>query len=103
MSSAAPAQVKTDWKLVIHGGAGTIQKARIPAEKEQEIRAALDRALAEGSRILSAGGSALDAVEASVRALVSCSARATRIAGHQVWMVFASRVVSAMVASRAAS
>ena len=69
MSSAAPAQVKTDWKLVIHGGAGTIQKARIPAEKEQEIRAALDRALAEGSRILSAGGSALDAVEASVKVL----------------------------------
>ena len=67
MSSAA--QAKTDWKLVIHGGAGTIEKAHITPEREAAIRAALDKALAAGSDILGSGGSALDAVEASVRVL----------------------------------
>ena len=69
MSSAAIAQEEPGWKLVIHGGAGTITKAKMPAAKEVEIRASLDRALAAGSKILSSGGSALDAVEASVRVL----------------------------------
>ena len=69
MSSAAGAQVKTDWKLVVHGGAGVIRKDRITPEKDREIRAALDRALAAGSAILEKGGSALDAVEASVKVL----------------------------------
>ena len=69
MSSAADAQPKTDWKLVIHGGAGTIKQENITPEKEREIRAALDRALAAGSSILEKGGSALDAAEASVKVL----------------------------------
>ncbi len=69
MSSAAQAQAKGDWKLVIHGGAGVIEKANITPEKERELRAALDQALVAGSRILEAGGSALDAIEASVRVL----------------------------------
>jgi beta-aspartyl-peptidase (threonine type) len=68
MSSAA-AQAKSDWKLVIHGGAGTIQKANISAEKEREIRAALDRSLQAGSAILAGGGNAVDAVEAAVKVL----------------------------------
>ncbi len=69
MSSAAQAQPNADWKLVIHGGAGTIKQANITPEKEREIRAGLDRALVAGSAILGAGGSALDAVEASVKVL----------------------------------
>jgi hypothetical protein len=69
MSSAAQAQGKTDWKLVIHGGAGTIKKENITPEKERDIRAALDQALAAGAKILGSGGSALDAVEASVKVL----------------------------------
>jgi len=69
MSSAAHAQGKSDWKLVIHGGAGVIKKSEMTPAKEREIRAGLDRALAAGSKILSSGGSALDAVEASVKIL----------------------------------
>ena len=69
MSTAAEAQMKSDWKLVVHGGAGVIRKDRITPEKDREIRAALDRALAAGSLILEKGGSALDAVEASVKVL----------------------------------
>lgn len=65
---SATAQAK-DWKLVIHGGAGVIEKSKITPEKDREIRAALDHALATGSAILSGGGSAIDAVEAAVKEL----------------------------------
>jgi L-asparaginase / beta-aspartyl-peptidase len=66
MSTAANAH---DWKLVIHGGAGVIERDKLSAEKDREIRAALDQALEAGSKILSGGGSSLDAVEAAVRVL----------------------------------
>jgi L-asparaginase / beta-aspartyl-peptidase len=69
MSSAAHAQTKAGWKLVIHGGAGVIEKANITPNKEREIHAALDKALAAGSQVLSRGGSALDAAEAAVKVL----------------------------------
>lgn len=57
------------WTLVIHGGAGTIDRARITPEQDQAIRAALSGALEAGSVVLAGGGSALDAVEAVVRLL----------------------------------
>ncbi len=60
---------KTDWKLVIHGGAGIIKRSGTTPEKDGEIRAALDHALATGSAVLADGGSAVDAVEATVREL----------------------------------
>ncbi len=58
-----------DWNLVIHGGAGSIERSRISAEQDRDIRAALDRSIAGGSAILVSGGSAIDAVEAAVREL----------------------------------
>jgi L-asparaginase / beta-aspartyl-peptidase len=57
------------WRLAIHGGAGTIERSRMTPERDREIRAALDGALAAGSEILAAGGSAVDAVETVVRLL----------------------------------
>ncbi len=70
MSSAASVPASAaEWKLVIHGGAGVIERSRITPSKDREIRAALDRALVAGSAVLERGGSALDAVEASVRLL----------------------------------
>ena len=58
-----------DWKLVIHGGAGVIERRTITPDKDAAIRAGLEVALAAGERVLAGGGSALDAVEAAVRAL----------------------------------
>ena len=55
--------------LVIHGGAGTIERGKMSAEREQEYRAALERALIAGYGILKRGGSSLDATEAAVRVL----------------------------------
>jgi len=51
------------WKLVIHGGAGVIERERSTPEQDRDIRASLDRALAAGAGVLAEGGSALDAVE----------------------------------------
>ena len=58
-----------DWKLVIHGGAGVMERERITPEEDRNIRAALSHALETGSAILAAGGTALDAVEATVKEL----------------------------------
>ena len=52
--------------LVIHGGAGVIERESLDAEAERGIRAALDAALDAGHAVLASGGSALDAVEAAV-------------------------------------
>lgn len=57
------------WRLVIHGGAGVIERDRLTPETDAEIRAGLTRALETGEAILAAGGSALDAVEATARVL----------------------------------
>src|SRR5690606_33810083 len=54
------------WALAIHGGAGVIERADLSPEQDAAYRAALDRALAAGAAVLSAGGSALDAVQAAV-------------------------------------
>lgn len=69
MTTAAAAEAKTDWKLAIHGGAGIIERARTSPEKDKAVREGLDRALQAGSAVLDKGGSALDAVEASIKVL----------------------------------
>ena len=54
------------WSIAIHGGAGTIERDKITPEKDAEIRAALNKALAIGSKILDDGGSAMDAITATI-------------------------------------
>ncbi|MXO59814.1 isoaspartyl peptidase/L-asparaginase [Altererythrobacter salegens] len=58
-----------DWSLAIHGGAGTLSRKTITPDDETAVRAALAEARGAGVSILADGGSALDAVEAAVRAL----------------------------------
>jgi len=55
-----------EYAIVIHGGAGTIQRENMSAEKDSSYRAALNAALDIGEKILADGGSALDAVEATI-------------------------------------
>lgn len=55
--------------LVIHGGAGVIDREKLDPERERAIRADLDRALDAGYAVLARNGSALDAVEAAVLVL----------------------------------
>lgn len=58
--------------LAIHGGAGTLVKSAMSAEKEKAYTDALAEALAAGNTILLKGGSSLDAVEAAVRSMEDC-------------------------------
>jgi beta-aspartyl-peptidase (threonine type) len=55
--------------MVIHGGAGTIERAKMTPEREKAYRAALEQSLKTGYDILARGGSSLDAVEAAIRVL----------------------------------
>src|SRR5688500_13441813 len=68
-SQSGSGENRPAWRLVIHGGAGVIERDSLTAEQERDIRAALVRALQTGSAILAGGGSALDAVEATARVL----------------------------------
>ena len=60
---------KNHFGLVIHGGAGTMDRSTVTPEREQAYRAALEQSLKAGFAILQRGGSSLDAVEAAVRVL----------------------------------
>ena len=66
-ASSAPGQNKA--MLVIHGGAGTITRASMTPEAEQQYRAALEQSLRAGHAVLARGGSSLDAIEAAIRVL----------------------------------
>ncbi|GAB3222563.1 beta-aspartyl-peptidase [Hymenobacter seoulensis] len=60
------------FALALHGGAGTISPKFMTPEKELAYRLALAEALAVGYAVLRQGGSALDAVELTVRSLEDC-------------------------------
>jgi beta-aspartyl-peptidase (threonine type) len=60
---------ETRWRLVVHGGAGSMRPSRLDPEQEKCARAGLEAALAAGSEMLEKRESALDAVEAAVRIL----------------------------------
>jgi beta-aspartyl-peptidase (threonine type) len=58
---------KHQWAIVIHGGAGGITRQNTSAETDKEYREALKQALSIGKKILADGGTALDAVEQTIR------------------------------------
>ena len=68
-ASDLPAPNAHRTALVIHGGAGVMERKDLSAADEAAIRADLDRALDAGNAVLKDGGSALDAVTASIRVL----------------------------------
>jgi L-asparaginase / beta-aspartyl-peptidase len=57
------------WALVVHGGAGVIEKSQLGPEGDKAYRAGLDKAIHAGAAVLDKGGSALDAVEATLHVL----------------------------------
>jgi len=59
--------VSMNYRLVIHGGAGTILKKNMSDELEAAYKKNLKEALKAGYTILSKGGSSLDAVETAIR------------------------------------
>jgi beta-aspartyl-peptidase (threonine type) len=57
------------YVLAIHGGAGTLNKSQFTPALEAKYKSGLDSALFVGNAILEKGGTALDAVEATVKVL----------------------------------
>lgn len=66
---AQPSVPMKPYGLVIHGGAGVIQREQMSPELEAEYRAKLAEALQAGYAILERGGAALDAVIAAVQVM----------------------------------
>ena len=60
---------ETRWRLVVHGGAGSMRPGKLDPGQERCARDGLESALAAGSAILGKGEDALDAVETAVRVL----------------------------------
>ena len=52
--------------VVIHGGAGVIEREQMLPQMEREYREGLTQALEAGNRVLAAGGPSIDAVVAAV-------------------------------------
>lgn len=65
----APTQKQAPYAIVIHGGAGTLGRKDMTAEKDSTYRAALNAALDIGEQILADGGDAIDAVEQTIHYL----------------------------------
>lgn len=57
------------WVLVIHGGAGTILRKDMTAEREKAYLDKLTEALETGAELLESGGKSLDAVTAAIRVM----------------------------------
>ena len=65
-SEGASAPDRPEFALAIHGGAGVIRRADLDAETEAAYRAVLAESLEAGREVLAAGGSAVDAVVATI-------------------------------------
>ena len=65
---AAP-QPAPKWAIVVHGGAGVIERSQLTPEQEKAYRAAMTKATQVGAKVLKDGGSAMDAIEATIHLL----------------------------------
>lgn len=65
-AQTAPAPQAPRWSIAIHGGAGSMKREGMTPEVEQAHRDALAQARDAGAKVLAAGGTALNAVEAAI-------------------------------------
>ncbi len=65
-STSADHDSEAPVAIVIHGGAGTIRRGDLDADKEAQLRATLEESVRAGHAILLEGGTSLDAVMAAV-------------------------------------
>ena len=57
------------WAVVVHGGAGVIERSSMTPEAEKQYRAGITEAINAAAAVLDKGGSSLDAVEAAIKLL----------------------------------
>ena len=63
---------RPEYTIVIHGGAGSVSRENTDAAREKMYTDSLNHALNIGEEILKNGGSALDAVEKTIRFMEDC-------------------------------
>ncbi len=68
-ANSANAQQTHRWAIVLHGGAGVIERGAMTPEMEAQYRAGLKNAIEAGAQVLDRGGSSMDAIEAAIRIL----------------------------------
>ena len=68
-SAVRAAAPRPRFMLVVHGGAGTIERRSMSAAMDSAYRASMTRAIRAGYDVLNGGGASLDAVVAVVRVL----------------------------------
>jgi beta-aspartyl-peptidase (threonine type) len=57
------------WAIVLHGGAGVIERSSMKPEAEAAYRASITQATEAAAKVLDRGGSAVDAIEAAIQIL----------------------------------
>jgi len=66
-NAQTPGQHK--WAVVVHGGAGVIERSSMTPEAEAKYRAGIKEAIDAAAAVLDKGGSSLDAIEAAIKLL----------------------------------
>jgi beta-aspartyl-peptidase (threonine type) len=62
----AAAEAGPRWAIVVHGGAGVIERKQLSAEQERAYRETMRKVTESGAKLLSAGKPALDVIEATI-------------------------------------
>ncbi len=72
LTTGSPANGQESWCLVIHGGAGVMERQKMSPERQEQYLFHLDRALHTGDSVLRAGGTSTDAVVSTITYLEEC-------------------------------
>src|SRR5207302_11073622 len=67
--AAAQSKPAPRWAIVVHGGAGVIERTDLRPEQAAAYRTAMGRVAEAGAAVLQRGGSSLDAVETVIKLL----------------------------------
>jgi beta-aspartyl-peptidase (threonine type) len=67
MAAPVAAKGSHQWAVVLHGGAGVIERKSMTKERDEAYRTALTGAIQTAASVLDKGGSSMDAVEAAIR------------------------------------
>lgn len=66
MTTITSAGAAPRWAIVVHGGAGVIERQHLTAEQERAYREAMRKVTDSGAKLLASGRPALDVIEATI-------------------------------------
>lgn len=72
LSCSQEKEIKPEYVIVIHGGAGNASNKDINEEQQQEYKQKLSEALAIGESILKNGGTCIEAIEKTINYMENC-------------------------------